>query len=391
MLPDFLDIVHASERLLSAQCRESIQITDVQQISEPERRNLLLRLTLAPNTSLPTHLIVKQVVATLYNPDALESWDTQRFYCDWLGAQFLSELPNNPNHGPRFFGGHRVQGFIILEDLGSNHQSLVEPLLEGDASTATAVLIQFAQRLGQMHADTLGMDNEFTKLRQELDPEMAFPSTSSVFGQLPITKILENLTILGCEVEQNCQEEIRRINQIVANPGPFTAYIHQDACPDNFVLHESGLRIIDFECGGMGHALIDILYARIPFPSCWCCNRIPSDLVRKMEEAYRTALSKTCVAARDEGRFYKELTMLCGYLMLHMFQFDVENLLEEDEAWGIATIRSRVLSRLDAFVEASNEFGHLPALQMLATQLTGRLRAQWPESEPLPLYPVFCR
>lgn len=390
MATDFSELVAAAEELLTARSQQAIKIADVQQISEDERRNLLLRITLdSRNDDLPHQLILKQVVAESFDPDDFTSNDTQRFYCDWLGAQFLSELPRNPQHGPRFYGGHRGQGFVLLEDLGRDHLSLIEPLLHGDAAEAEAVLIQYAERLGQMHADTLGMEDEFTRLQQRLSPEMTFPPDSFVFGRLPIARILESLKTLGCEANQSCVDEFRMIDWAVTNPGPFTAYIHRDACPDNFFRHESGLRIMDFECGWMGHALIDMLYARMPFPSCWCCNRIPKEVVINMEKVYRTALSRSCAAARDDSRFYKELTLICGYWMIHMFQFDVEGLPEEDQEWGIATIRPRILSRLDAFIDLSSEFEHLPALRGLATQLRDHFQTAWPQAEPLPLYPAF--
>lgn len=47
--------------------------------------------------------------------------------------------------------------------------------------------------------------------------------------------------------------------------------------------------------------------------------------------------------------------------MAHMFQLGVEDILKEDQEWGIETIRPGILSRLDAFIEMSEEFGHLPA------------------------------
>jgi DNA-3-methyladenine glycosylase I len=36
------------------------------------------------------------------------------------------------------------------------------------------------------------------------------------------------------------------------------------------------LRLIDFEFGRLGHALMDGTYGRMIFPSCWCANRLPA-------------------------------------------------------------------------------------------------------------------
>ena len=60
------------------------------------------------------------------------------------------------------------------------------------------------------------------------------------------------------------------------NPGPFHAYIHGDPCPDNVFFIDGEMLLIDFEFGRFGHALRDALYGRMPFPTCWCCNRLPA-------------------------------------------------------------------------------------------------------------------
>jgi glutathione S-transferase len=37
-----------------------------------------------------------------------ESWDTKRFFNDWIGSQFLSTISSRFRHSPRFYGGDRV-------------------------------------------------------------------------------------------------------------------------------------------------------------------------------------------------------------------------------------------------------------------------------------------
>lgn len=224
--------------------------------------------TAAPNHEpLPHQLIIKQVVVNPYDPDDLDSNDTQRFFRDWAGAQLLSESPDNPGRSPRFYGGHRGLGFIILKDLDSEHQSLVEPLLYGDAaSSAEAIFLQFAERLGQMHACTLGMVDEFRKLQDALHLNLAASAAHSFDGQFQVDKILEKWAMLGCKPDRDPEEDLRMIAHVVTNPGPFTSYIHYYPCPNNFFVQGDELRIMDFECGQMGHALIDILYIRPSLP-----------------------------------------------------------------------------------------------------------------------------
>ena len=49
-----------------------------------------------------------------YNPDNTESWDTRRFFNDWIGSQFLNTTPSQHQHSPYFHGGDRSLGFIVI-------------------------------------------------------------------------------------------------------------------------------------------------------------------------------------------------------------------------------------------------------------------------------------
>jgi hypothetical protein len=44
------------------------------------------------------------------------------------------------------------------------HRSLVEPLLEGEAAAAEETLLNYATRLGELHADTIGQAATFEQL-----------------------------------------------------------------------------------------------------------------------------------------------------------------------------------------------------------------------------------
>ncbi len=64
----FDSVITSAAQLLSQRVGEPVQLTDVVCISEEDRRNRLLRVGVAnPPVSLPTSLIIKQVVAKEYN------------------------------------------------------------------------------------------------------------------------------------------------------------------------------------------------------------------------------------------------------------------------------------------------------------------------------------
>ena len=90
------------------------------------------------------------------------------------------------------------------------------------------------------------------------------------------------------KVSPTITADIGHVAQVMADPGPFLAYTHGDACPDNSVLAGDRLRLFDYEFGNFRHALLDGVYGWIRFPTCWCVRDIPASVVSEMETVYRT-------------------------------------------------------------------------------------------------------
>jgi hypothetical protein len=386
-----MPIVTAATQLLARRYGAPVVFTDVECISEEERRNRLLRCTLGNSSpGLPATLIIKQVVAKAYNPDDVAAWDTRRFFQDWAGAEFLSSLPGHPGHGPHFYGGDRTLGFFVLEDLGRQQRSLVEPLLEGDAATAEGALLRYVTRLGNLHADTVGKAADFEAVLYGANPALRSATTAH---QAELRQYVEEfarlLTSLGVHTETHLQAELHGVIDAIEQPGPFAAYIHADPCPDNMFYIGDDVRLIDFEFGRFGHALVDAAYGRIIFPTCWCCNRIPTNVLVKLEAAYRSALATGCAAAADDHLFTQALAQVCAFWLLQSCSWLLPGALQEDHTWGIASVRSRILARLEAFITTASDFDQLPATRMAANHLLEVLQERWPATEPLPLYPAF--
>lgn len=387
----FAPLVAAAERLLSRQAGSSIQFTRVVCLDEEEdRRNRLFRCTIEnPPAGLPASLIIKQVVAENYQPDDVSAWDTMRFFRDWAGAEFLSRLPGEPGHGPRFYGGDRALGFFILEDLGQDQRSLVEPLLEGTAADAESALLQYMTRLGRMHANTMGRQTEYQAILHTVNPALLAVAPEHDRHHQAIDWFCETLTKLNIEFDSSLLAELHELCTHVAEPGDFAAFIHSDPCPDNVLFVNDEVRLIDYEFARFEHALVDACYPRMYFPTCWCCSRIPQPLVAQLEATYRAELVHACPDAADDQCFGQALADVCGAWLLRLAPWQLASALQEESRWGIASMRSRVLARLEAFISTATEFDLLPAYRATASQLLETLQSRWLEVEPLPVYPAF--
>lgn len=389
-LDDLYYLRLAIEAVLSVGRPIPIQLADLERISEADRRNLILRATVAtPRADLPQTLIVKKVVAERYDPDDTTHWDSVRFLRDWAGAAFLSQVAGAAGHGPRFYGGDRANGFILLEDMGNYHGSLVGPLLGDDEVAATVALNYFGERLGQLHVDTFGKAADYYALVATLNPTLAMTMRQNDEFAERCAKVTALLATLGVDLSIAAQAEVEQLSAVVADPGPFTVYRHGDPCPDNFFWQGTTLRLLDFEFGHMGHGLSDLAYARTFFPTCWCCNRVPIALVRRIETDYRTTFGRAYPAILDDTVFGRAMSEVCAIWVIDTLNWLLASALEADQEWGIAMIRPRIVARLEAFVATCLEFDQLPALRAVAEQLLTTLQQQWADLDPLPLFPAF--
>jgi Phosphotransferase enzyme family len=373
----------AAEQILSNTLGSQIHINQIERMTEKGRRNLLLRCFSHSVDGSPASFILKRVETENYNPDDADSWDTRRFFNDWTGSQFLSTVSGNFQHSPRFYGGDQQLGFIMMEDV-SHRNSLVEPLLENDQAQAEWALLQYATCLGQLHAETFGKAAVFEKLFKSVAPNVNLTRTTV---NIPSHQLL--LESLGIHLDSNWLNDLESIDSTVSNPGGFLAYIHADACPDNVLDTGKELRLIDFETGRFGHALVDAAYGRMMFPSCWCAKRLPHGMVQQMENTYRAIIIESCPIAADDRIFETALANTCGFWLLYTLSRHFKAALEEDLDFGISTIRQRIVARLEAFITISQEFNQLTGLRSTSSQLLELLQQRWLDVPDLPLYPAF--
>ncbi len=159
----------AAERLLSSRFRATLAVDSVQRMSEPGRRNLLLRCRLSQGpTEAPATVVLKRARQHRYDPDDVRSRSAVGLLRDWAGLEFLNGLGGEFLAVPRFYGGDRRAGFFLMEDLGG-HQDLDHVLTCGSAFQARQALCRLAETLGRMHARTIGHGGQYQQIRDALE------------------------------------------------------------------------------------------------------------------------------------------------------------------------------------------------------------------------------
>ena len=371
-----------AEKILSNLTGKKVRITKCDRLTEDGRRNLLLRCFIEPIDDLPKSFIIKKVEGS-YDLNNAKSWDTKRFFNDWIGSQFLNNLETEFQHSPRFYGGDRNLGLIVIEDV-KHCQRLVEPLLGSDRVLAERSLLQYSTCLAQLHGDTLGKAEEFSRMMRTVLLNFEPIKTS-----VNIDKHQQRLSDLGIECGNDWREDLEAIHQTVNQPEDFLAYIHADACPDNVLDTGEKLRLIDFETGHFGHAFLDATFCRMMFPTCWCSKKIPDDVIRKVEDTYRKTLISYFPLLENDEIYERNLISVCGFWLLYTLQRHFDDALEKEEDFGISTIRQRILARLESFIAISKECDRLTGLRDTSSLLLDLLSKRWSNVPSLPVYPAF--
>jgi Ser/Thr protein kinase RdoA (MazF antagonist) len=380
---DPAEVARAAEAALSEAAGEAVAIGDVETLSGQERRNLILRGRLSGDGR---SVIVKATRAGDYDATAANAFEAFGLVKEWAATALLAVRAPAGRHGARLLAGDAARGILVFEDIGAGSGSLVEPLRDGGPEAAERALIAYAVALGRLHADTVACSDEHAKALRA-----GFPA-----ARLPVPRQRARLERLAAAIRERVggyvpDDDLAQIAHRLQEPGAWLALVHGDPCPDNALLAPDGLRLIDFEFAMPGHALQDAVYWRIGFPTCWCAGRVPDAVAARVEAAYRAEAGRVIVAARDAVVFRRESAFIAAAWLLTSLDWRLDSALAEDGMWGIASMRSRLLWYLEATIAMTEDADILPGLRSAARDWLGALRARWPASESLGLYPAFTR
>ena len=337
----------------------------------------------------PGSVIVKQPRSwdgAVYDPNRAGG-PASTFLSEWAALELLTEVAGDAPVGPRFYGGDRAAGVMVMEDLGAGSR-LDHALLGDDRGVAERTLTALMATLGRMHASTVAQAGRYAELRERLGPVVK----GEVVHTMRSTRakwLRDPLTRLDFRPTRGFHAELRALRSRWNELGDAHAYVHFDPCPDNCHWVDGDLRLLDLESGTLAPWAVDGSYPRIHFPTCWCVNRMPEPVWRAAEAAYRTELARGWPQADDDARFHEQMVGACAFWACQSGLMLAQRALDDDWEWGIARVRQRITMRFDLLAETCDEFGMMPATGDTARRLAEQLRRQWPESEDMPLYPAF--
>ena len=398
------NVIRAAQQLLQDRFETPCEVKSVVFLSEPERRNVVLRLCLENKSDrIPASLILKQSLPEATDDDDKDAY--ARFARDWAGLEFLSRIKQWHHNVPKFYGGNKEHRFILLEDLGLEHISLVDSLTIPDRERAVDALTRFMKALGNFHAASFGHVSEYKTILHDIDEQ-----AESLQDELDFTfsDLLPKLELanksLGLPIAPELIDEAQCVIKSVIMPGHFTVLTHGDICPDNVFDHKETqeLQFIDFEWAVVRNALLDGTYLRMSMPTCWCVKAIPNDVIELLEVIYREELKRAIPAASDDSTYTTAYTEACGFWLLQQTIPFLNSVIDKDRVGSSGptpenslwrpeenNVRPRVLTRLQAFIEVASKNDQLPYLKKMAQDMLTAVKIRWLDAKPLEVYPAF--
>ena len=377
------DAVASAAAALSRAWNERITLEDVTRLSEDRRRNHVIRAIARRPSGNDRHIVIKATRAAGYDASSENAFAAMGLAREWSAATLLGALAPNASYLAPLLASDATAGVMVYADIGAEMPSMVPTLLKGSWSDAEACLLEYATSLGQLHAATkVSRDRHMAAVRTGYPNARVANEIGNAWLARPIAS-----SLLGGELPE---ADVTMLRDGLREPGPWLVLLHQDLCPDNVLVTAQGLVFLDFEFAAPGHAMLDATYWHVGFPTCWCAGRVPNAVAEKADAAYRNAVAQAIPEALDTAGFMRERALA---MVAHMFvslAWHLERALEhEEQSWGIATNRGRILWRIEAAIAASEQADILAGIRFIAADWLRILRDRWPDTTPLPLYPAF--
>jgi hypothetical protein len=378
------EVIDRASAALSRASGRVFRLEEFQSLSSPDRRNLIARALARDDTDTMRPVIVKATRSSSYDPAAEKALETSGLVREWVATAYISAAAPGRDHGAALLAGDVEAGILVFEDLGEHLASLVDPLMSGSAEEAESALKAYALALGRLHADTVGCF------------ESHHATYQSIFGSARVRHPL------GWRVEAEASiiesaighappaGELEFLSSRLSDPGPWQSLVHGDPCPDNVLLTGGHARLIDYEWARPSHALLDGIYWRLGFPTCWCAGRTPVDVCARIDAVYRKEVARSISLALDDTAYRAEVAYMIAVWLFTSLSWRLRQALDSDETWGISSIRGRLLWYLDAVVMTTDDAHVLPGINGAARAWRAELSRRWPDATPLGLYPSFA-
>lgn len=275
---------------------------------------------------------------------------------------------------------------VLLGDLGTG-TDVATALLGDDPDAAADGIRAWAEALGRLQAanrDESSFGAALTEHAARLGQRVPAVDAMPEYLATTADRLAALAPELGVVPTERALEELRGLDGLLG--GQVRALTPSDACPDNNLWTSDGLVLLDFEGAQVRHVAWDAAYLRVPWPSCWCCWRLPQECADRGLQAWKDAFADPYVLSAS---FAQDLDIAhLGWVLTSAGLF-LRNALDgvpqtPEEAAVMPAQRVMLQHRL----LTAPVVDRLPALALFVTELAEATQRAW-AAEPLALAPSF--
>jgi hypothetical protein len=285
---------------------------------------------------------------------------------------------------------------VVMEDLGAGLPDLAGALLGTDRALAERLVLAWADAVAHLHARTSGWTDDLgAALTANADRlGRGTPATNGMPDALELaaTTLAEELPGLGVEPTAEALDVLRQLDGLLGGGAACWALSPSDACPDNNLVTDRGMLLLDFEGAQVRHVAWDAAYLTVPWPSCWCSWRLPDDVAGRALGHWRNGLAAVAphVTSTD---FEADLAVAeMGWALMSTSWFLETAMREADERLApppdaVTPSKPATLQHRLSLAAATSE-PRLAPLRDLAAEVHAAALARWGDVS-LPLAPAF--
>jgi len=330
-----------AEKLLTCLWGKKVELTKTEVLNSSQRSTVTRYEVSTKHLSAPTHIIAKQ------------NSSFPRAAREGSSLVFLQSIFAGLSPAPNVYAWDSRNGLLLMQNLVSS-TTLCNILQTKNYAVASSSLVSLARVIGKTQARSMGHQDKFIKICRKTGASSNEPDPKAEVNHAK-GNLIQFTNDLGIKIRMNIDSDLNVLERFLSPNGPFMAFSHNDICPDNYVVTEPYDQLIDFEFSRYQHALLDGVFGRLCFPSCWCAGRIPGAIIEKMESGYRDELIQGCVMAQDDNEFNRAIVESCVWRYLRLLD---SRTLTQDLTWGTVSHQQRSLLGLEKLLEAVVKFEH---------------------------------
>lgn len=378
-------VVEAAERAISSTLDMRAALSDPIRLESP---NNVFRAQMSPQVAdLGSSVVVKNVTMTEWNRSG--SAESDQFLNEWTVLDHLEASGVTP----RVIAADRQSSLMVIEDFGEC-PTLEDLLNDPEGDDVRSTLARCGEALATVHGTGIGREAGF------LDAQAARSTTSPHSDSIVDFRFerrdlfSESFDVIGVDVHPRFWESVAILEQAIHDESTFRSLVHGDAGPQNFLIRDEDVRMIDFEFGVYLNVMCDLGGARVGFPQTWETRSVSADDARIFEDAYRRVASQWIPDLEDDHRFTTNLLFGAGHWALNRWaggwRSDFRNMMHGEDRDDGELRRSHYATLWTAFINAAAESDELGPVVSTLTSGLEILQGKWPDMKPLGPYPALA-